>query len=396
MGLRLAETEKSKAGNTRVKTRVSVRDFVWCSAGDLWATAGEMTIDDDSSIYVGGLPYDASEESIRRVFDLYGAVVAVKIINDRGVGGKCYGFVTFTNPRSAVDAINDMNGRTIGGRVVRVNEVNTRGGRSSFSREGFRRNSGRGVDSDRARDRDRDYDHDRDRYRGRNRERSRDRDIDRERGYEHTHDRDRSRDHFVDRDRDEDRDLEDIEQDHIRNHDHEFERDHDLDGDQDREIDQTSDHDRGADKDKDQHSKKRNGSNFSDQYSREFSSGDSGDYHEQVKEQLEASVQRLEELQKEIPQIEERLGEKRQLVMDLQKEAQKLEDALTGAKKLSSQRQMQLIKLHKCYLQVKDHGERLKSSEQELQSLVDIAMVELDMGDVELRDGNGILMSGNA
>lgn len=36
-----------------------------------------------------------------------------QIVNDHGVGGKCYGFVTFTNPRSAVDAINDMNGRVM-------------------------------------------------------------------------------------------------------------------------------------------------------------------------------------------------------------------------------------------------------------------------------------------
>lgn len=34
-----------------------------------------------------------------------------QIVNERGVGGKCYGFVTFTNPRSAEDAIKDMNGR---------------------------------------------------------------------------------------------------------------------------------------------------------------------------------------------------------------------------------------------------------------------------------------------
>lgn len=38
-------------------------------------------------------------------------VFYMQIINDREVGGKCYGFVTFTNPRSAIDAINDMNGR---------------------------------------------------------------------------------------------------------------------------------------------------------------------------------------------------------------------------------------------------------------------------------------------
>lgn len=38
-----------------------------------------MTIDDESSIYVGGLPYDATEDSVRRVFDSYGEVVAVKV-----------------------------------------------------------------------------------------------------------------------------------------------------------------------------------------------------------------------------------------------------------------------------------------------------------------------------
>lgn len=41
--------------------------------------AVEMTIDDESSIYVGGLPYDATEDSVRRVFDSYGEVVAVKV-----------------------------------------------------------------------------------------------------------------------------------------------------------------------------------------------------------------------------------------------------------------------------------------------------------------------------
>lgn len=38
-----------------------------------------MTIDDDNSIYVGGLPYDASEADLRRAFSLYGSVVAVKV-----------------------------------------------------------------------------------------------------------------------------------------------------------------------------------------------------------------------------------------------------------------------------------------------------------------------------
>lgn len=38
-----------------------------------------MTIDDSNSIYVGGLPYDATEEDLRRAFNFYGNVVAVKV-----------------------------------------------------------------------------------------------------------------------------------------------------------------------------------------------------------------------------------------------------------------------------------------------------------------------------
>lgn len=49
-------------------------DLIW-----LIFVGEDMTIDDDNSVYVGGLPYDADEESIRRVFDLYGHVVAVKV-----------------------------------------------------------------------------------------------------------------------------------------------------------------------------------------------------------------------------------------------------------------------------------------------------------------------------
>ncbi|KAJ0933823.1 putative RNA recognition motif domain, nucleotide-binding alpha-beta plait domain superfamily [Helianthus annuus] len=71
----------------------------------------EMTIDDENSVYVGNLPYESTEDTIRSAFDIYGQIIAVKIINDRGVNGKCYGFVTFTNPRSAVNAISDMDGR---------------------------------------------------------------------------------------------------------------------------------------------------------------------------------------------------------------------------------------------------------------------------------------------
>ncbi|XP_042496412.1 serine/threonine-protein kinase fray2-like isoform X1 [Macadamia integrifolia] len=335
-----------------------------------------MTIDDENSIYVGGLPYDSTEETLREAFHYYGSVVAVKIINDREVGGKCYGFVTFTNPKSADNAIHEMNGRTIGGRVIRVNEVRARGGRPNFHRENFRRDSERDAEWDRGRDRDRNYDHDRDRYHDRYNDRSRDRD--REREYERSRDHDRTRDRFLDLDRD--RELEDNEQKRNRSRDRDWDRDHDLDQDHDREID-GDDLDRTKDTDKDPHSRIRNDSRFSDRHSRELSSNSSDDYYDQVKEQLDASNQRHEELQKEISQIEEKIKEKEQLVSNLRKKSLKVEDALATAKKLSSHRQMQLTNLQRCFLQVKDYNGKLKASEQELQALVDATMIEASMGD---------------
>ncbi|KAK9101871.1 hypothetical protein Sjap_019125 [Stephania japonica] len=316
-----------------------------------------MTIDDDNSIYVGGLPYSATEDSIRRVFNLYGSVVAVKIINDREVGGKCYGFVTFTNPRSAIDAISDMNGRTIDGRVVRVNEVRTRGGRPNFSHGNARRD--RDMDWDRERDREKEYDHERDHYRDRNDDRSQD--------------HGRSKGRFMNRDRD--WKPEHDEKEWNRNHDRDWARDSDGEWDQDRDVDIVNDYDR-RDRDGEQQSKSRTSSHFVDRQSRERSSNSSDDYYDQVKEQLEISIQKREELQKEISRLGKKLEDKQQQVLDLQKKSLKLEDALATAKKASSQRRAQLTKFHKCIQQVKDYTERLKSCEQELQSLVDVAMIE--------------------
>ncbi|XVF34747.1 hypothetical protein REPUB_Repub18cG0085800 [Reevesia pubescens] len=324
-----------------------------------------MTIDDESSVYVGGLPYDATESSIRRLFSLYGAVVAVKIVNDHTTRGKCYGFVTFTNPRSAYDAISDMNGKTVDGRVVRVNEVTTRGGRSNFSRDRSRRS-----ERDRRRDRERDHDRDRERYRDRysdrsgEHDRSRDHDSGRGRGYVH-HDHDRE----YSLDRDHDRDVEDNVQGESRDHIQDWERGHEMNLDEDREIAGTNGFHRSDDEDKEQQLRRWNGSMSNDQHGRGLSSDSSDDYN-QMKKDLERSTQSREELKTEISLMEGKLEERQQIVLDLQKKS----------------------KLHKCFLQVTEYREKLKSCEQELQSLVDSAMVENE-DDVAVRGGslaNGI------
>lgn len=47
------------------------------------------------------------------------------LFNDKEIGGRCFGFVIFKNSRSAVDAISDIDGQTIDGKTVKVNEIHT-------------------------------------------------------------------------------------------------------------------------------------------------------------------------------------------------------------------------------------------------------------------------------
>ncbi|GAB2210529.1 hypothetical protein Droror1_Dr00015796 [Drosera rotundifolia] len=334
-----------------------------------------MTIDDENSIYVGGLPYDCSEDELRRVFELYGAVVAVKIINDRGVGGKCYGFVTFTNPRSAIDAISDMNGRPIRGRAVKVNEVKSRtaAGRLSHGREGFRRGD-RDMVRNRRRDRDNNYDNRRDQFR----DHAREHEHESEREF-HDHGGRRSRDNFHERDHDEERDLKESERGRSRNRDREWGSDTDRDIDRDMRADIVDDHDGRGDEEKD--SCRRSRSRSFDGHSRELSS-DSSDYQQDLGEEIRSLTQRREELNGEKLYLEESLEEKKQLLMDLQQKTKKLEEALTSSKKLSSLRQMQLVRLQRSFLLVKECGERLKSSEKDLQALAESLMAEINGDDM--------------
>lgn len=352
-----------------------------------------MTIDDESSIYVGGLPYDATEESIRRTFDLYGAIVAVKIINDRSTRGTGYGFVTFTNPRSAVNAIDDMNGRTIDGRVMKVNGVRSRGARSNFNRDRFHDNHERNGDWDQSRPRGREsyYDRDRDRYRNRHtnwsreRDRSREGDDIRDRGHEALHDHDQARHRMLNTSVHQHRGNDDYEREPDGNNALDNEEDRALSFEKGKEMDRLSEPERNIEEDRHGIPRRKN--------SVEHSSGSDGDRNEQFKRQLERSSQRFEQMKKEVSLLEGLLEEKGLVVLDLQKKSKILEDAVISAKKHSSYRLMQLVKMQKCLVQVKDCTERLKSSEREFQGLVDRAVQEFESDSGTLL--NGDLTNGN-
>jgi len=81
-----------------------------------------------TKIYVGNLPFSASESEIRELFAQHGTVESVSIINDRDTGRpRGFGFVEMSRA-DASRAIQNLNGKELGGRPLRVNEAQERTG----------------------------------------------------------------------------------------------------------------------------------------------------------------------------------------------------------------------------------------------------------------------------
>ena len=76
-----------------------------------------------SKIYVGNLPFTATEDAVRTLFAQHGTVESVSLINDRETGRpRGFGFVEM--PRAdAAKAIQNLNGYDMGGRPLKVNEA---------------------------------------------------------------------------------------------------------------------------------------------------------------------------------------------------------------------------------------------------------------------------------
>ncbi|RFA25593.1 RNA-binding protein [Alkalilimnicola ehrlichii] len=78
------------------------------------------------SIYVGNLPFTATENEVRDLFGAYGDVDEVRLITDRETGRpRGFAFVKM-NGESAERAINALNGTNLGGRDLRINEAQQR------------------------------------------------------------------------------------------------------------------------------------------------------------------------------------------------------------------------------------------------------------------------------
>lgn len=83
------------------------------------------------NIYVGNLSFDATEESVRALFEAYGTVSRVNIVTDRDTGQpRGFGFVEMANDGEGEKAIAAVNGTELGGRALNVNEARPKAERS--------------------------------------------------------------------------------------------------------------------------------------------------------------------------------------------------------------------------------------------------------------------------
>ena len=80
-------------------------------------------------IYVGNLPYETTDDDLRRLFEDHGAVTSAEVVADRHTSrSKGFGFVVMSDDAEAQKAISAIDGTDFMGRNLRVNESQPREG----------------------------------------------------------------------------------------------------------------------------------------------------------------------------------------------------------------------------------------------------------------------------
>jgi cold-inducible RNA-binding protein len=94
------------------------------------------------NLFVGNLPFTATEDELRDMFSPFGEVQQVRIMTDRDTGrSRGFAFVEMPDDEAAEKAVSDLNGKDFGGRPLTINEARPkperRGGFGSGGGGGF-------------------------------------------------------------------------------------------------------------------------------------------------------------------------------------------------------------------------------------------------------------------
>ncbi|MBI3014273.1 MAG: RNA-binding protein [Candidatus Tectomicrobia bacterium] len=96
-----------------------------------------------SKIYVGGLPYSATEQQLNALFATHGTVESARVVTDKFTGqSRGFGFVEMSTAEEAKAAISKLNSTQMDGRTLTVNEAKPQEPRSGGG--GFGGNRGGG------------------------------------------------------------------------------------------------------------------------------------------------------------------------------------------------------------------------------------------------------------
>ncbi len=93
-------------------------------------------------LYVGNLPYSVTQQTLEETFGQCGTVDSVNVITDRDTGqSKGFGFIEMSNDSEAQKAIQELNGTSIDGREIKVNEAKPKAPRKDRGGGGYGRDN---------------------------------------------------------------------------------------------------------------------------------------------------------------------------------------------------------------------------------------------------------------
>ncbi len=77
-----------------------------------------------NKLFVGGLAWGTSDESLKAFFEQYGTVLSANVIKDKFSGkSKGFGFVEMSTDAEAAEAMKNLDGKDLDGRAIRVSEA---------------------------------------------------------------------------------------------------------------------------------------------------------------------------------------------------------------------------------------------------------------------------------
>ena len=96
-----------------------------------------------TKLYVGNLSFKTTSQELQQLFEQAGTVDSASVVEDRDTGrSRGFGFVEMATAEEATSAIEQFNGKDLGGRMLKVNEAKPRENRSGGGGRGFSNNRG--------------------------------------------------------------------------------------------------------------------------------------------------------------------------------------------------------------------------------------------------------------